>query len=95
MLFYLIFWLYRSEQEGSDRLPHFPKAAQFTVLLCICLLSYYHTQTENVGQKKKKKVYSLPTILLYENGTIASLSGDVTPPECVTFSLYNNKEFAP
>lgn len=55
MLFYLIFWLYRSEQEGSDRLPHFPKAAQFTVLLCICLLSYYHTQTENVGQKKKKK----------------------------------------
>lgn len=47
------------------------------------------------GAKKKKKVYSLPTILLYENGTIASLSGDVTPPECVTFSLYNNKEFAP
>lgn len=81
-------------KKAQTGFPTFPK--QLNLLYCFAFACCHITiPKQKTWGKKKKKVYSLPTILLYENGTIASLSGDVTPPECVTFSLYNNKEFAP
>lgn len=91
MLFTLIPGCSNLSKMTQDTLPPFPKAAHLTVLLRNLLLTFYSTKAENLGQEKKN-VYCLPTVLLYENWTIAYLSvlrspGFITLSACIIFSL--------
>lgn len=52
ILFTLIPGCSNPSKMTKDTLPPFPKAAHLTVLLHNLLLTFYSTETENLGQKK-------------------------------------------
>lgn len=100
-LFYSII-LFHRWKENNDMLPtKFPSCSdlskrnktcfstfpeQLNVLYCVV---FSYTKTENLGQKKK--IYSLPTVLLYENWTtVAKSPGFTTHSTCIEFPLYHN-----
>lgn len=96
MLFTLFSGCADLSKKAQTGFPTFPK--QLNLLYCFAFACCHFT----IPKQKtwgKKKVYSLPAILLYEKGRIASLAvlyspGFITPPACITFALYNSKEFA-